>query len=67
MARRDDHECAYCATDLASDFQVIGRDWKVYCGVECAEAGAELAEDEAARHLWCQSAPATQPDDRGPE
>ncbi|HWQ35694.1 MAG TPA: hypothetical protein VNQ79_22810 [Blastocatellia bacterium] len=53
MARHDEHECAYCAADLLFESSVVGRDWKVYCSAECAEAGACLSESEAAR--WYRS------------
>ena len=52
MARRDEQECAYCAEYLTLEDSIIGRDWKVYCSVECAEAGARITEAEATRwHL----------------
>jgi hypothetical protein len=57
MARQDEHECAYCAADLMLEASVVGRDWKVYCSPECAEAGARLSESEAVRWYLSQIPP----------
>ncbi len=57
MAKHDEHECAYCAVDLVPEVSVTGRDWKVYCSAECAEAGTRLTEAEATRWYLSQLPP----------
>ncbi len=49
MARRTDHECAYCAEIFDLGNIVIGDDWKVYCSEECARAGEALSRQESER------------------
>jgi hypothetical protein len=57
MARRDERECAWCARDLRGDDGRIGKDWKVYCSVNCAEAGEEMMDEEARRRCPAQQPP----------
>jgi len=47
MARHNEYECAYCAGEITLEAGVIGRDWKVYCSEQCAEAGERLSVSQA--------------------
>jgi hypothetical protein len=49
MARRNEHECAFCAEELTPEQAVIGQDWKVYCSTICARRGEELSIAEVAK------------------
>ncbi len=46
MAKRIENECAFCAEEIAEGEAVIGKDWKVYCGERCAEAGEKMSVEE---------------------
>lgn len=54
MARRDEHECAWCACEIRRDSRFVGRDWKVYCSDDCAERGSRQSEAEALRWFLSQ-------------
>lgn len=46
MAKRIDNECAFCAEEIIEGEEVVGKDWKVYCGERCAEAGEKMSLEE---------------------
>ncbi len=46
MASRIENECAYCAEEVASDECIVGKDWKVYCSRNCAEAGETMSFEQ---------------------
>ena len=46
MARRSENECAFCAEQVNPQAAVIGKDWKVYCSVNCAHRGEDLSVRE---------------------
>jgi hypothetical protein len=46
MAKRIENECAFCAEEIIESKEVIGKDWKVYCSEQCAEAGERMSLDE---------------------
>jgi hypothetical protein len=46
MAKRIENECAFCAEEIIDGKEVIGKDWKVYCSEQCAEAGERMSLDE---------------------
>lgn len=46
MAKRIENECAFCAEEIIEGEEVVGKDWKVYCSVRCAEAGEKMSLEE---------------------
>jgi hypothetical protein len=46
MAKRIENECAFCAEEIIEGEEVVGKDWKVYCSEQCAEAGEKMSLDE---------------------
>jgi len=46
MAKRIENECAFCAEEIIEGEEVIGKDWKVYCSEQCAEAGEKMSLEE---------------------
>jgi hypothetical protein len=46
MAKRIENECAFCAEEIIEGEEVVGKDWKVYCGERCAEAGERISLEE---------------------
>jgi hypothetical protein len=46
MAKRIENECAFCAEEITEGEEVVGKDWKVYCGEQCAEAGEKISLEE---------------------
>jgi hypothetical protein len=46
MSRYCDNECAYCAEEMESGKNIIGKDWKVYCSEACAREGENLSREE---------------------
>lgn len=43
MARRVENECAYCGEELVIETGVIGKDWKLYCSIDCSDSGERLS------------------------
>lgn len=61
MARRDESECAWCARELNPADCVIGKDWKVYCSMDCANTGDKLIDkDDPRRFIKHSTAPVYQ-------
>ena len=46
MAKRIENECAFCAEEIIEGEEVVGKDWKVYCSEQCAEAGEKMSLEE---------------------
>ncbi|HEY8459033.1 MAG TPA: hypothetical protein VIM99_01565 [Blastocatellia bacterium] len=46
MAKRIENECAFCAEEIIEGEEIIGKDWKVYCSEQCAEAGEKISLEE---------------------
>jgi hypothetical protein len=46
MAKRIENECAFCAEEIVEGDEIIGKDWKVYCGKQCAVAGEKMSLEE---------------------
>jgi hypothetical protein len=46
MARRTENECAFCAEEITTEKEIIGKDRKVYCSQSCAESGEAISLEE---------------------
>jgi endogenous inhibitor of DNA gyrase (YacG/DUF329 family) len=46
MAKRIENECAFCAEEIIEGEEMVGKDWKVYCSEQCAEAGEKISLEE---------------------
>ena len=46
MAKRIENECAFCAEEIVEGAEIVGKDWKVYCGEQCAETGEKISLEE---------------------
>jgi hypothetical protein len=51
MARRNENECAHCAEEIGLSQRVVGKDWKVYCSNQCAQAGEMFSQIEQQQWL----------------
>ena len=46
MARYSENECAWCAEEISSQINEVGRDRKIYCSMACRLAGERASQHE---------------------